>query len=200
MRGALTGLQSLKKVAETANKSASDFIKLRDGQAVTVRFLQELDTGAKNFDEERGLAITVFEHKAPDNPSLRFLCTRDEEGQCVGCELAVVESRWRRRPRLFINVYVVEENAVKVLATGFSSRGVGNTLIEYAEDFGTICDRNYKFKRTGEGLQTSYTLTPREVSPFDLDKYQLVDLGMFAKYMSYDECKALIEGNKESSW
>lgn len=199
LRGALTGLKSLKKLVEDgANARVSDFLKLKDGQSVTLRFLQELDESGKMYDESRGLAITVFEHKNPNDFSVRFLCTREEEGYCVGCEMAVADSKWRRRPRLFINAYIAEEKAVKVLATGFSARSLGGTLIEYAEEFGTICDRNYKLKRIGEGLSTHYTLTPREVSPFDFDKAKLVDLSTFAKYLSYDECKELVANKSQN--
>lgn len=202
-KGALTGLKSLKKVLETANSKGSQgssFLKLKDGQAVTVRFLQEIDESGKHYDEGRGLAITVFEHVNPDDLSMRFLCTMEEEGRCVGCERVVVNPRWKRRSRLFVNAYVVEDDAVQVVATGFSAKGIGGTLIEYAEDFGTICDRNYKLKRVGERLSTSYTLTPREVSPFDFDSKQTIDLEQFARYRSYEECLALVEGTGDRDW
>lgn len=194
MKGVLTGLKNLKQVSENSQRGGGNFLSLKDGQSVTLYFIQELDKAGKKYDETRGLGISVFEHTNPDDFSQRFLCTQEDEGHCVGCERVTVNPRWKRRSRLFINAFVKEENAVRVLATGFSSKGVGGALIEYAEDFMSLCDRYYKLKRTGEGLKTQYTLYPLEVTPLDIDQYQPVDLNNFAKYRSYEEVVSMLKG------
>jgi len=202
-KGTLTGLKALKKLAETGSERQDSFLKLKDGQSVTIRFLQELDESGKYYDESRGLAVTVFEHLDPDNPSVRFLCTAEEEGKCVGCERVVVSNRWKRRSRIFINAWVEELQATRIVASGFSPKGIGGALIEYAEDFNTLCDRNYKLKRNGEGLKTTYTLLPREVSQFDVASKPIIDLSQFTKYRTYDECLAMVQGQKQgdsSGW
>lgn len=202
MKGVLTGIKNLKKVQEGSNqRTGSSFLTLKDGQSATVRFVQELDAEGKFHEDDRGLAVSVFEHTNPDDFSQRFLCTNEDEGKCVGCERVPTNPRWKRRARLFINAYVKEDDAVRVVATGFSSKGIGSALIEYAEDFGTICDRFYKLKRNGEGLKTSYTLYPREISQFELDKYteSVVDLGNFTKYRTYDEVEAYLSGSEDDA-
>jgi len=203
MRGALTGLKNLKQVASGSQGTGGGFLKLKDGQSVTVRFLQELDEKGKLYDTERGLAISVFEHSNPDDFTQRFLCTLNEEGKCVGCESVVKHPKWKKRSRLYINAYVVEDGQVQIIPTGFSSKGIGGTLIEYADDFGTICDRNYKLKRTGEGLKTQYHIYPREVSDFDFSQTEVRDLETVAKYRSYDECLEMVNpqpSNLASEW
>ncbi len=195
----LTGLQNLKRLADEQGRGESSFLKLRDGQSVTVRFLQELDESGKYYSPDRGLAITIFDHIDPDNYSVRFLCTLDEEGRCPGCERVAINKRWRRRSRLFINAWVEELKAVKVVTTGFSSKSIGGLLVEYAEDFETLCDRNYKLRRSGEGIQTSYRLLPREVTPFDFSKVSLIDLTQFATYMPYDDVVKMIENARSGS-
>jgi hypothetical protein len=204
MKGTLSGLKELKKVAEGSNRTGgSSFLSLKDGQSVTVRFVQEIDKAGKHYNDERGLAISVYEHTNPDDFSQRFLCTQGEEGRCYGCERVPVNPRWKRRSRLFINGFIKEENATKVIATGFSSKGIGGALLEYAEDFGTVGDRWYKLKRNGEGLKTSYTLYPRDVAEFDFNDVQTVDLENFTRYRTYEEVVALVKGEdtpQESDW
>lgn len=195
MKGVLTGLKNLKQVADNSNqKNGSSFLTIKDGQGVTLRFVQELDPQGKLYDEGRGLAISVFEHTNPDDFSQRFLCTMEEEGKCYGCERVVTNPKWKRRSRLFISAFVKEDNACKIIGTGFSAKGVGGALIEYAEDFGTVCDRWYKLKRTGEGLKTSYSLYPRDVSDFDFETVEANNLEHLAKYRTYEEVAALISG------
>ena len=41
------------------------WLKLADGQAVKIRFIEELDEDSSNYDAKRGLAIVVKEHTNP---------------------------------------------------------------------------------------------------------------------------------------
>lgn len=197
-KNSFSGLKKLREVAAGAqNTGGGGFLRLKDGQSVTVRFLQELDEAGKFYDVDRGLAVSVFEHSNPDDFSQRFLCTSLDEGKCVGCERVVINNRWKKRSRLYINAYVVEEESTQIIATGFSSKGIGGALIEYADDFGSISDRNYKLKRAGEGLKTSYTIYPREVSDFQFEKGTVRDLSNLTTYRTYTECTELVDGSNE---
>ncbi len=195
---AISGLKSLKKLRDDAGKTDSNFIKLKDGESITIRFLQELDESGKFYNEARGLAVAIFDHIVP-NDFTRFICTLESQGKCVGCERAALNKAWRKRSRLLVNVWVEEQQAVKVLTTGFSNKGVGSMLIEYAEDLGTICDRNYKLRRSGEGLSTSYSLLPREPSPFDFDSVEVIDLSQFAQELPYEEVLSLVQSAESKS-
>jgi hypothetical protein len=69
---------------------------------------------------------------------------------------------------LLINIVVEVEPGVwepRILDTTFNQRHVGLTLIEYAKEFGTIMDREYKYSRTGSSASdTNYSLIPLSVS------------------------------------
>ena len=41
------------------------WLKLADGQAVKIRFIEELDEDSANYNEKRGLALVVKEHTNP---------------------------------------------------------------------------------------------------------------------------------------
>jgi len=47
------------------NKPKVRWLKLADGQAVKIRFLEELDEDSANYSEDRGLAMVVKEHTNP---------------------------------------------------------------------------------------------------------------------------------------
>lgn len=200
MKGTLTGLKNLQKMVEGTQQGAgSSFLRIKDGQSVQVRFVQELDPNGKFYDEARGLAVSVFEHSNPDNFRLKFICTANEEGHCLGCERVVVNPKWKKSSRLYINAYNNDEKVVQLIATGFSTKGIGAALVEYAQDFGSICDRDFKLKRTGESMKTSYSLYPREVTDFDFDKVELNEIDRIIKYRTYDECVEFIDGSEETS-
>ena len=38
------------------------WVKLADGQAAKIRFVEELDSDSANFDETRGLSVVIAEH------------------------------------------------------------------------------------------------------------------------------------------
>jgi len=204
MKGVLTGLKDLKKLSsDKPTGGGSYYLKLRDGQSAQIRFLQELDESGKNYDEARGLGRAVFEHSNPDDFRQKFVCTLNDEGKCAGCERVPMNPRWKKNSRLYINVFNLDDNVSQIVATGFSPKGIGGTLIEYAEDFGSICDRNFKLKRTGESIKTSYSLFPREISDFDLAKPQVHDLDTVVRYRTYDECLEMLnpsDANITSGW
>jgi hypothetical protein len=200
MKGVITGVKEFQKLVDAqkdrrGGSGESAFLKLDDGQAVTIRFLQELDASGSNFDDDRGLAVSVFEHVSPEDFRKRFRCTTEIDGRCVGCERQAVNPKWGRRARMYINAFVREDNSVKMLATNFSSQGYAPMMIEYFNDFKSITDRDYKLKRVGKGLGTSYVLTPREVSPFTED-VQLRDLDVLLPLRNYDECVNIADGTE----
>lgn len=51
-----------------------------------------------------------------------------------------------------------------------------NALILKYDKYGTLMDRDYELERFGEGLDTTYDVTPTAPSPFDISKYTVIDL------------------------
>ena len=202
MKSIFDTIDDFKKAAEGGG--SSDFLKLKDKESVRVRFLQELDNSGSNFDESKGTALGVFEHANPESGTPKFACTADELGKCFGCELAVKTKGWKKRARLYINASLRgtggEPSKVVIINQGLSNRSIGGPLIEYFGDLGTICDRDYKIKRNGEGLKTTYALMPLEPSKLSKEdkEAQTVDLSNFVKKLSYEEQVEAVESGVSS--
>jgi hypothetical protein len=171
-----TGLAALAAAAKgnSGSGSRAGYLKIPADSSVTVRFLQELDEAAENYNEDAGLGSLEIEYQDPDNFRKRIVDTTEDEGRCWPAEQG-----WRPRRSLYIAVLVEEStNAedvgkVMILNQGFGPKSVTLPLIEYATDYGTICDRPYRIKRSGSGrLDTSYTLIPlkEDAEPYDVSQ------------------------------
>lgn len=187
------------------SRGESKFLKLDDGESVVIRFLQELDEAGATYNKERGLALGYYEHIDPDDFSTSFVCTAESEGKCAGCERVSLNRRWRARGRLIANVLVRGQKGdmdkVKIFTTPISSKGLTPTLVEFSDDYGSICDRDYKLTRRGTSIETTYTLLPKEVSPLTKtdEAQELTPLTSVMRNLSYDEQKELL-GDGVSDW
>lgn len=201
MKSILETLEDIKDAV--AGKGESRFLKLEDGESVTLRFLQELDGTGKNYDEARGHAVGVREHMNPKNSRQSFLCSA-EDGRCYGCEQVTKNPKWKARGRLLVNVLVRGKNkeegdSVKIFGTSLSKKGLMPEIIDYYEEDGTLTGRDFKLKRTGVMFDTKYTLNPREVSPLKKTdaEQELHPLDEAFRKLSYDEQVDLIEGDEQ---
>lgn len=171
-----TGLAALAAAAKgNTGGSRAGYLKIPADSSVTVRFLQELDQSAENYNEDAGLGSLEIEYQDPDNFRKRIVDTTEDEGRCWPAEQG-----WRPRRSLYIAVLVEESTnsedvgKVMILNQGFGPKSVTLPLIEYATDYETICDRPYRIKRSGSGrLDTSYTLIPlkEDAKPYDVSKH-----------------------------
>lgn len=200
------GVKGLRESLERGSKGESKFLKLEDGESVTIRYLQEIDEGGSLYSDDRGLSYGYFEHIDPDDFSKSFVCTKDSEGKCAGCERVPINRRWKARGRLISNVLVRgkrnEPDHVKIFSTSISSKGLTPQLVEFADDYGSMCDRDYKMTRHGTGIETTYTLLPREVSPLSKEdeSAELVDLTSVMRNLTYDEQLDLLGGDRKGDW
>lgn len=202
----ISGAQAIQKAIDEGPKGESKFLKLSDGESVTIRFLQELEPSAKGYREEAGAALGYYEHMNPDTYD-SFVCTKDELGRCAGCERVPVNKKWRARGRLLFNVLVRNsdgQDVVKIFGTSLSPKGLAPTIVEFSNDYGTITDRDYKLTRRGESINTTYTLLPREVTPLSKEDkaVDVIDLTDVVRDLSYEEQVDLINGNynSKSDW
>lgn len=161
------------------------WVKLADGQAAKIRFVEELDSDSANYSESRGLAVVISEHTNPKDYKRKAACTLDSEGRCYACEMSRKEPKagWRAKMRFYCNVIIddgTEDAYVAVWSQGISKQSAFATIREYALETGSISNLEWKIKRNGQGTETSYTLLPTkpdsephkwaESEFFDLDK------------------------------
>lgn len=201
LEGVLKGTQAIQEAIAKGPTGTSRFLKLEDGDTVEIRFLQELDDSASGFDESRGLVVGFYEHMNPDDFKQSFRCTAETEGRCAGCERVPVNSRWRAKGRLLANVAVLNnsgDDEVKIFSTSLSPKGLAPQLVEYSDEYGTLCDRPYKLSRKGKTYtDTSYTLIPRGISPLSkgLKEIELIDLSEVIRDLSYAEQNEMLNGS-----
>lgn len=174
---------------EAASASKVEWLNIPNGKTYEVRFLQELDKSGAGYSEKNGLGFFATEHSNPDDFRRKALCTI-ESGQCYGCEQSKAAykagdnergGKWRAKSRLYINVLFRDEKgkeAVAVMSQPNGSKSViAPMVLDQAVEEGTITDRWWKIKRTGEKSETTYI--PRVGQPVDdvnLDDYDVFDL------------------------
>jgi hypothetical protein len=177
------------------------WVKLADGQAAKIRFVNELDSDSANYNESRGLAVVCSEHTNPKDYKRKAACTQESEGRCFGCEMARKEpkSGWRARLRFYTNVLVddgTEEAYVAVWSQGISKQSAFNTIREYALETGSVSNLQWKLKRNGQGTETNYTLIPSipDAEPFKWDGYEFFNLEKVVREVPYPEQEAFYFG------
>lgn len=163
-----------KSVAPASGSSKSTtkkYLTLSAGDSIKIRFRQELTEDAKFYDDSIGTAIIVPVITSPINWKWRAASTAqlDKFGfRCWGTEQAAKDRAWKPRPHLIINIAVETEPGLwepRIIDTTFSKSHIGNVMLEYAKEFGTITDRYYKYSRQGSGASdTMYSLIPLDVS------------------------------------
>jgi len=206
--GILEGLASAKKVAEDAAGSGGDYVKvnwlsIKDKEVVRAQFLQEIDADSPGYNEAAGTAILAVEH-TPQEPfsfKRKFLCTKDDEGKCWGCDQVneTGNSKWKAKVRFYANVLV--DGDVKVISQGFSDKSITPNLISYAEEVGGITGASWKIGRTGSSQNTtSYTAIAVPAEPADPTKYELFDLKTTAvRDIPYEKQEAYVRGGNDQA-
>lgn len=166
-------LEALKAKTErgagSSGLSRENFLSLKSGDSVRLFFRQELTEDGKGYDAKYGAADIVTIHVSPADFVKKMVCTLDSEAngnRCWACDASRLPGNESLRPkrRLLINVLAKEGDiwVPKILETSISPRGnmPGNTLIAFQEEYGTLMDREYQFKRVGEKLNTAYSIIP----------------------------------------
>jgi len=188
------------------NKPKVRWLKLADGQAVKIRFIEELDEDSANYSEARGLAMVVKEHTNPKDFRRRAVDTMDEEGRDWAEEMHRKDPKagWRGRLRFYCNVLVndgIEDPYVAIWSMGVSKMSVFNTIREYAIETGSISSLEWKLKRNGQGTETSYTLIPSapDTEPFSWNDVEPYPIEMALNKIPYAEQEAFYLGFDQPS-
>lgn len=167
-------------VAGAQKTGTKKYLTIGAGESVKVRFRQELTEDGKGYDEKYGTGIMVPVITSPINWKWRAASTAQIEKfgfRCWASEQVHKDKAWRPKTHLIINVAVEVEPGVwepRIIDTTFNQRHIGAILIEYAKEFGTITDRDYKYSRQGSGASdTNYSLIPLSVSEMTSEIKQL---------------------------
>jgi hypothetical protein len=187
--GIVKGLDAINKAVENSTRDFGEdtpkakWLKLKDGQSVKINFLQEFDENSKNYSPKNGTVIMAKEHPKPSDFTVKCLCTADDGGECLPCELHKQnpEAKWGVKSRLYANVLVddgTNEPYVAILSQGLGDRSITPTLVEASKIYGSITKNAFRMKRHGANFSnTSYSLIPfPEESSVDVDAYELYDL------------------------
>lgn len=202
----IKGLKSINKYYEKEDQKFSGgtkddnyvpvpYLKVKDGQTVPLRFLQELDEDSPSYNEKAGVGFVAVEHQAAGNFKRRALCSTDEnDAPCFGCEQHPKDYKagWGQKAKLYINVLadIGEGPKVYVLSQGNGPKSVTPWLLEYAGDSGSITSQTFKLKRKGSGQKdTEYTLVPGKFDEekYDSSQHELVDLNNCVRDIPYEE-------------
>jgi hypothetical protein len=177
------------------------WFKIADGQAVKIRFIEELDDESANYNEGRGLALVVKEHTNPKDYKRKAVDTMESEGRDWAEEMHRKDPKagWRGRLRFYCNVLVddgIEAPYVAIWSMGVSKQSAFNTIREYALETGSISNVLWKVKRNGQGTETSYTIIPGapDKEPFDWAEVKPYPLELALKNIPYAEQEAFYLG------
>jgi len=182
----LAALANFSKEQEARKAASGDrvpvkYFKFEKGVTVaTVRFLQEFDEAAENYDERFGLAVTEIEHEAPGKEGFkaRASCTKESEGFCYACERKsaeyvkddTVNGNWKTKANTYIKALVTFDGSnpeLMLISRNYNSTFV-QALIQDAIDDNTVTDSNYRITKVGEKTETQWLLKKLRGEPFDV--------------------------------
>lgn len=182
----LAALGEFRKKQEDRKAAQQDrvkvpYFKFEKGKpnTVTVRFLQEFDEAAENYDERFGVVVTEIEHEAPgkDGFYARATCTKEEEGFCYACDRKRADydkenpnNNWKTKTNTYVKALISVDGAEPEL--GLISRNYNSSftqaLIQDAIDDNTITDANYRITKIGDGTETQWLLKKLRGEPFEI--------------------------------
>lgn len=191
MSAIISGLKAINQKLEQRGSGGAraKWLKLEDGETVSLRFISELDADSPAYDTVRGLALGVAEHTNPKKFRRKAVCTRGSEGQCVGCEMAKAQPKtgWASKVKMYLNVYVTPKkgdpySAIWSISVNDKST-VFQTLQAYFEENRQVTGMTWNLKRTGSNFNnTVYTLLPGkdDKEPFDYSGVEIYELDKVA--------------------
>jgi hypothetical protein len=205
--GLFNTLEELQKANDKEGTGTRrQFFSLKAGEQFKIRFRQELTRDANNYDEENGQALVVAVHVSPFDFKKKLACTIEDEEygfRCWAHEQVAADKRWREKKHVLLNVAVMENNewVNKILDQTFSPKHVIQSLIEYASEYGSIVDRDFKINRIGSGMNdTNYNLIPLDPKPAsdEVNSLEIFDLEGTYRKLPYDEQQEYFLADEQS--
>lgn len=194
----LTGAQA-ERDQQIANRDRpkAEWFKIKEGESLTVKFLQELDPSAENYNPEFGTFLGAVEHTVPRDIDpqgfmKRALDTMESEGRDLAQELHQKDRKagWGAVQNFYINVAVdtPEGPKVQIFSRKLNSNFVKD-LVEIFQDEGGITGQPFTISRRGSGPQTELRIKPAKADKdFDISDLEPWDLEEYAvRKVPYDE-------------
>lgn len=194
----LTGAHELRE-QQIANRDRpkAEWFKIKEGESLTVRFLQELDPSSENYNPDFGTFLGATEHTVPRDIDpqgfmKRALDTMESEGRDLAQELHQKDRKagWGAQQNFYINVAVdtPEGPKVQIFSRKLNSNFVKD-LVEIFQDEGGITGQTYIISRRGSGPQTELRIKPAKAGmEFDVSGLEPWNLEEYAvRHIPYDE-------------
>lgn len=144
-------IKALKESLKKGGSSQNTYIKNVPADGITVRFLTEPEEWFGYYeywnDESRNFCPMAVGEVLPDGAKPSF--------RYLACAVDIETDR------------VIPLKLAKTAA---------NSLILKYDKYGTMVDRNYELQRHGEGLDTTYDVTPDGPSNLSVAKYEILEL------------------------
>ena len=161
-------LDKMKQEAAKSGASKGKFMYFRPDEKKRVRFLQELDDGFEipfHDNYEKGVNVPCQEIFGKD---------------CPYCE----DEDLRTRSQFAFSVYDYDAKEVKILMQAVNQCSAIPALVNMAETYGTITDRDYVLKKTGKGSTSSFTIIPMDKNKFRNEKAKALSKKALLKYLN----------------
>lgn len=167
----MSNLSTLIKTGPSAMEEAlqsrkrTNYFSMKDGESVTMRFLQEMDPESDHYNEDAGVAVlaTIVSPPTKDGWKYRYV---------VPEELLSEVSDWNFKTRLLINALVLVGDDEWEVQFWDTSKANARQLLEYNAEDGSITDKLFKVKRSGSSTDTTYILMPKAPDGgISVDKY-----------------------------
>lgn len=145
-------ISSMKDRIKNSGVSRKEVFYVAADSKRRIRFLQELDTGHE------------FKFHNHWNRGVNALCAEQYGEDCPYC--SDTDEEMKEYVAYAWNVWDYDANAVRILlykATGITPVPA---FIEFFDEYGTICDRDYTIKKIGKGMSGNITVIPGEISKF----------------------------------
>ena len=191
-----------------ANRPKANWFKIKEGEKVVVKFLQELDENAPKHNPAFGTFLGVVEHQAPGPKGYlsRAVDTRETEGKDFAQELYMSDRErykdLRPRENFYINVAVETPEGVQaqILTRSLHSPFVQDLIELYEDDLPDgITGVPIQITRRGTGASTVWKLkVMSKEDDFDVTGVEPWDLNKNAvRHIPYDKQKEYYQRNSD---
>ncbi len=200
----LKGVQTIKqRTQETEDMSSKNRIMvlgLQSGESALLRFFTDTD----GIIKDKVHSVQTLRPDGTTSWR-KYRCTKEDTGICQYCSSgerpSYVLYLWayvyyklhqNQNPKLNTDdnaekwaptkvgtstYYKEEINSPMIFRStlGGKDKSIEKAFFEYSDEYGTWCDRDYKWSRSGKGLDTTYLLTPKTESKLSKELKELKD-------------------------
>lgn len=170
--------KGLEVIKQEAAQGSFQHLKLKDGESAIIRIAIPTDQ-----------ITSVYEHVIQIGGKWHTLTCLGKK-ECPICATGDKASFVAYVPVIHRN----DENKLKLFKAG---KRAASPLVELAEEYGDLTERDFKVTRTGTKGNTQYVYLPRDVSDFDLSGYEIPDIDELVQPLSREALIKLLESGGE---